>query len=209
MKKLAVCSVLALVATVAGARPAAAQTGQAPPVAASQSPAVRTYDSLTSLKAQYTHIKDLMIKTAEAMPEDAYGFQPVPAVQTFAARVGHIASSNLGQCGSFLDKKHPLAAQKLEQTLKAKTESIDALKTSFTLCDEFFDGIEARGNLMDTFFTVNGRGRDGQALTIKMGYAGSIAGLIGHNNEMYGYMSMYLRLKGITPPSSTPPAVKK
>lgn len=189
---------LACAALVAGAL-TAAPAAQTP---APQSPVVRTYDSLTSLKQQYVHIKDLMIKMADAMPDDAYAFQPVPAVQTFAARVGHIASSNIGQCGGFLDKKHPLSGQKLEETLKTKAESVDALKASFAFCDEFFDTIDARGNLMDTFFTVNGRGRDGQPMTVKMGYAGSIAGLIGHNNEMYGYMSMYLRLKGITPPSS-------
>jgi hypothetical protein len=28
--------------------------------------------------------------------------------------------------------------------------------------------------------------------------------MIRHSNEMYGYMSVYLRLKGIVPPSSAP-----
>lgn len=169
---------------------------------AAQTPAVRTYDSITSLKQQYAHIKDSLIMLSEAMPDDAYAFQPVPSVQTFVARVGHIASSNIGQCGGFLDKKHALSGQKLEETLKNKADAVSALKASFAFCDEFFDTIESRGNLMDNTFTVNGRARDGQALTLKMGYAGSIAGLIGHNEEMYGYLSMYLRLKGITPPTS-------
>lgn len=191
-------TVFAGTALVAGALtgPLLAQTP------ATQAPTVRTFDSITSLKQQYTHIKDSLIKLSEAMPDDAYAFQPVPSVQTFAARVGHIASSNIGQCGGFLDKKHTLSSQKLEETLKTKSDAVSALKASFAFCDEFFDTLESRGNLMDTTFTVNGRTRDGQPLTLKMGYAGSIAGLIGHNEEMYGYMSMYLRLKGITPPTS-------
>jgi hypothetical protein len=175
-------------------------TAQAP---APQAPTTRTFDSLSSLKSQYTHVRDSLIKLSEAMPDDAYSFQPVPAVQTFVARVGHIASSNIGQCGGFLDKKHALSGQKLEETLKTKAEAVDALKASFALCDEFFNTLDQRGNLMDGTFTVNGRTRDGQPVTIKMGYAGSIAGLLGHNEEMYGYMSMYLRLKGITPPTSS------
>jgi hypothetical protein len=163
---------------------------------------VVTMDSLKGFTQQYTHVRDMLIKMAELMPEDGYSYQPVPTVRTFASRVGHIASSNLGQCGGFLDKKHPLASQKLEETLKAKGESLEALKASFALCDEFFDTIASRGNLMESTFTVNGRRRDGTAVTLKMGYAGSIAGLLGHNNEMYGYMAMYLRMKGLVPPTS-------
>ena len=31
---------------------------------------------------------------------------------------------------------------------------------------------------------------------------GLLAGVISHSNEQYGYMALYLRLKGIVPPSS-------
>jgi hypothetical protein len=31
---------------------------------------------------------------------------------------------------------------------------------------------------------------------------GLLAGMISHSNEQYGYMAVYLRLKGIVPPSS-------
>jgi hypothetical protein len=163
---------------------------------------VVTYSSVLSYKQQYTHIKDMLLKMADLMPEDGYAFQPVPTVRTFAADMGHIASSNIGQCASILGTKHPLQGQKLEETLKTKAETIEALKAGFTLCDDVFNSLESRGNLMDEGYTVNAKNRDGSPLTIKMGYAGSLAGLIGHNNEMYGYMSMYLRLKGIVPPSS-------
>jgi hypothetical protein len=33
---------------------------------------------------------------------------------------------------------------------------------------------------------------------------GLLFGMTSHSNEMYGYMSVYLRLKGIVPPSSEP-----
>jgi hypothetical protein len=32
-----------------------------------------------------------------------------------------------------------------------------------------------------------------------------LAGMISHSNDLYGYMSVYLRLKGIVPPSSEAP----
>jgi hypothetical protein len=44
--------------------------------------------------------------------------------------------------------------------------------------------------------------RDGQKIPLKMPYVSSYSSLISHNNEMYGYMAVYMRLKGIVPPSS-------
>lgn len=31
---------------------------------------------------------------------------------------------------------------------------------------------------------------------------GLLAGMVSHSNEEYGYMAVYLRLKGVVPPSS-------
>jgi hypothetical protein len=184
-------------AAIAGAL-SASVSAQLPPA----KDGVVTYGSALSFKQQYTHSRDLVLKLADAMPEDGYAFQPVPTVRTFAGDLGHVASSNLSQCSAYTGKKNPYQGQKLEETLKTKSEVLGALKAGYAMCDEFFDTLDTRGNLIDETYTVNGRSRDGSPLTIKMGYAGSIAGFIGHNTEMYGYMSMYLRLKGIVPPSS-------
>ena len=35
-------------------------------------------------------------------------------------------------------------------------------------------------------------------------HLGALAGTVSHSNEEYGYMSVYMRLKGIVPPSSEP-----
>ena len=46
--------------------------------------------------------------------------------------------------------------------------------------------------------------REGQRVPVKVPHGSMMTSLVAHNNEMYGYPSMYLRLKGIVPPSSDP-----
>ena len=37
---------------------------------------------------------------------------------------------------------------------------------------------------------------------------GALVSIVAHNNEDYGYMAVYMRLKGLTPPSSDPQPAK-
>jgi hypothetical protein len=46
--------------------------------------------------------------------------------------------------------------------------------------------------------------REGQRTPAKVQAGASATAFLAHNNEMYGYMAVYLRLKGIVPPSSEP-----
>ena len=188
----------------AGIAPAAAQTGTAP---AAVAPAdVR--ELATTVVQQYNSIKSLLIKTVDAMPADAFGFQPVPEMRTFAGTVGHLASSNIGQCSALLGKKHELSGQDLSKTLKTKEEAVKAVADSYAFCDEFFSGIKTNAQLVDTYYTGT-MTRNGAPVPFKMANGAVAEGLIAHNNEEYGYLAVYLRLKGIVPPSSVPPPVKK
>jgi len=73
----------------------------------------------------------------------------------------------------------------------AKAELVAALKESFAVCDVAFDAL------------TDAKASD----TIPMGQRqrskfGLLSGLVSHSNEEYGYLAVYLRLKGIVPPSS-------
>jgi hypothetical protein len=187
----------------AGVTPAAAQT---PSSSVAVAPAdVR--ELATTVVQQYNSIKSLLIKTVDAMPADAFGFQPVPEMRTFAGTIGHLASSNIGQCAALLGRKHELSGQDLSKTLKTKDEAVKAVADSYAFCDEFFAGVKSNTQLVDAYYTGT-MTRNGAPVPFKMANGGVATGLIAHNNEEYGYLAVYLRLKGIVPPSSVPPVRK-
>lgn len=138
-------------------------------------------------KAAYTNNKNNLIKAAEKMPEEAYGFKPTPEMETFAARMIHIANQ-IGTCSGLTGERKPNPAT----GKTAKADIVAGLKASFEACDAAWDAM----NDTTAMETVAGRG--GTQRT-------KITALIGnttHNTEMYGYISVYMRLKGVVPPTS-------
>ena len=138
-------------------------------------------------KAVYTANKNNLIKAAEKMPEDAYSFKPTPEMQTFGERMLHIANQ-IGTCSGMTGERKPNAAA----GKTAKADIVAGLKASFDACDVAWDSM----NDKTAMEMVAGRG--GQQRS-------KLSGLIGnttHNTEMYGYISVYMRLKGVVPPTS-------
>ena len=78
-------------------------------------------------------------------------------------------------------------------TAKAKAELVSALKESFAICDSAFDGLTDAG--ASRLVRLGSSTRERSKLRL-------LVGVIGHSNEQYGYMAVYLRLKGIVPPST-------
>jgi uncharacterized damage-inducible protein DinB len=141
----------------------------------------------TETKQAYTAIKNNLTRMADKMPEDQYGFRPAPEVRTFGELVGHVADAQAGICSMVSGEKKAVNAG--AKTTKA--DLVAALKESFVVCDAVYDAMtDARG-----------------VETVKMGpndrtKLGVLAYNTTHSNEEYGYMAVYLRLKGIVPPSS-------
>jgi hypothetical protein len=143
----------------------------------------------TELKASYTRIKTNFIKAAEKMPEENYDFKPVPGIESFKDRVVHIAVSSIGPCSALSGTPKTIDAK----TLKTKADVLAALKDSFATCDAVIDGLTDADAVS---MVPNPRGGAGRS-KLAMGY-----GLVAHDNELYGYICVYMRLKGIVPPSS-------
>jgi hypothetical protein len=144
----------------------------------------------TELKTAYTRVKTNFIKAAEKMPEDQYDFKPMPEMQSFKERVLHIAVSSMGACSSLSGSPKTIDAK----TLKTKADVVAAVKDSFAACDAVID------NMTDAdAVTMVAGGRGGSRSKLSMGYQ-----LVAHDNELYGYISVYMRVKGIVPPSSEP-----
>ena len=157
--------------------------------------------------AYYNLAKTMLTRLADKMPAEHYGFQPTPEMRTFAANIGHIAMSNVNQCGNLLGKKHALTGQDLSKTLTTRADAVKALAETFAFCDEYFTQLQDDAALTNEHFSTAVM-RDGQKVGVKVAKGGIVTSFIAHNNEMYGYMAVYLRLKGIVPPSSEPPPAR-
>jgi len=141
----------------------------------------------TEVKGSYTGVKNNLLKAAAKMSEADYSFKATPDVRPFGQLIGHVADSNLRTCSSVNGEvKQGSASSKT-----TKADLISALQDSFTECDKAFDSLtDASGAQM-----VSG----GRAPRSKLS---SLWGVVSHDNEMYGTISVYLRLKGIVPPST-------
>ena len=121
------------------------------------------------------------------MPEENYSFKATADVRTFGQLIGHVADSQARTCSAVIgDMKNLNASAKT-----SKADLVAALKESFSLCDKAFDALtDAKASEMVTM---------GQRQRTRLG---ALVGTVSHSNEEYGYMAVYMRLKGLVPPSS-------
>ena len=142
-------------------------------------------------KGVYGPVKNILLRTAEKMPEENYNFKPTDAVRSFGQVVGHVADAQYLFCSIVLGEKNP--APKIEQTKTSKADLIAALKDAFAYCDKAYDGMtDASATQMVKLF-----GGD----TPKLGVL-TVNNM--HNLEHYGNLVTYMRLKNIVPPTSEP-----
>jgi uncharacterized damage-inducible protein DinB len=141
----------------------------------------------TDVKSSYNGIKMTLTKAAEKMPEENYSFKTVPSVRSYGEMIGHIADVQLALCGIAKgEQKKGTAASKT-----SKAELANELKASFAYCDMVFDSMtDKEGATKVKMF-----GRD-------MTKLGVLNFVVDHDNEMYGNLVAFLRIKGIVPPSS-------
>jgi hypothetical protein len=141
----------------------------------------------TEAKQAYNNVKNNLMRAAEKMPDDAYDFKASPDIRTFGALIGHIAQSQTGTCSAVEG-----AMKKSDAGSKtSKADLVAALKESFTECDKAFD------SLTDANATAMIKGARGERSRLGMLY-----GVVIHDNEEYGYLAVYMRLKNVVPPSS-------
>jgi uncharacterized damage-inducible protein DinB len=142
-------------------------------------------------KKVYAGVKDILLRSAEKMPEENFGFKPTEAVRSYGQILGHTADAQYLFCSVVLGEKNP--APKIEQTKTTKPDLIVALKESFAYCDRAYDGMT-----------------DASAVQMVKFFGGDVPklGVLGVNNlhtvEHYGNLVTYMRLKNIVPPSSEP-----
>ena len=141
------------------------------------------------VKRMYEGTKSNLTRAAEKVPEDVYSFKPAPTVRNFGEEVGHAAEWNMISCASA--KGEPATNPAAGKTSKA--DLMAALKSAFDYCDAVYNSLsDASATQMSDF-----RGRQQSRLA-------TLYFNVSHNNETYGTMVPYMRIKGIVPPSSEP-----
>jgi uncharacterized damage-inducible protein DinB len=150
----------------------------------------------SSAKAMHGTIRQDIAEAAEAMPAEDFGFKPTPEVRSFAQLVGHVINANFFFCSQAKGAERPTTTNFEKETDKAAL--IKGLTDALAYCDGVY------GATTDAEFN--------QAVTL-IGFPGMApkttttrgAVLIfntTHNNEHYGNLVVYLRLKGKVPPST-------
>ena len=142
-------------------------------------------------KVAYGAVKNILLRSAEKMPEENYSFKPTDAVRSYGQIVGHVADAQYMFCSMVLGEKSP--APKIEQTKTSKADLIAALKGAFAYCDKAYDGM-TDASAAQMVKVMGGDKPKPVVLTINNM----------HTVEHYGNLITYLRLKNIVPPSSEP-----
>jgi len=143
-------------------------------------------------KKAYSRVKDILLRSAEKMPEENYSFKPTDAVRSYGQILGHVADAQYMFCSIALGEQNP--APKIEQSKTSKADIIAALNGAFTYCDKAYDTMtDVSGTQMVKLF-----GNDIPKLDV-------LTVNLMHNMEHYGNLVTYMRLKNIVPPSSEQP----
>lgn len=176
MRMCSTCAVVGLMVSVVA-------LGQAPAGSQPAGPA-------GEVQGTYARLKVNILKAAEAMPAEGYKFKPTPEVRTFARVVNHISEAQLHSCGV---ANHTAAGDlaKVPPETADKTAIVEALKASYAECDKAYAGL-TDANIADLL----------DAGTAKRSRVGLLWGNVSHDNEQYATLALYMRLKGLVPPSS-------
>lgn len=159
-------------------------------------PATQQNPMSTWLRNAYRGNRNNIVRIAERMPEEFYDLRPgtQQEVRTFGQQVGHVANYNFLWCSEAKGEKNP-NPQNLEK-LTTKADFLKAVNDAFAYCDGVYDALtDASGAQVIDITQESGR----QTRNLRIGL---LTLNYGHNNEIYGSMVVYLRMKNIVPPAS-------
>ena len=148
-----------------------------------------------SVKVMHNMVAQVLVAAAEKMPEAEYAFKPTPDVRSFAELVGHVANANFYFCS--LAKGEPSPAKTNFEKVTVKADLVKGIKDAMAYCDAVYASATDASFAEKIKAALPVLGSDNPRGTTLMFN-------VGHNNEHYGNIVTYMRLKGHVPPSSEP-----
>ena len=125
----------------------------------------------------YERDKAVLLKTAELMPAEHFGFRQAANDKPFSAQLIAVAALGVSACGELLGKPGDLGTPDPQATIVTKPAVINALSKGFATCDAYF------GTLTDGKVPAD-----------------NVRHILDHMNSMATYLAASLRAKGIDPP---------
>ncbi len=122
----------------------------------------------------FTEVSGWVTKAADLVPADKYSYRPVASVRTFGQLIGHIADGYNYFCATASGKKVQWS-DAIEKGTTDKAALVQKLKQSTAACNAAYVATAQSGQLVNN---------------------------IAHTNLHYGNISTYMRMLGLTPPSS-------
>jgi uncharacterized damage-inducible protein DinB len=145
------------------------------------------------VKNMHATIRRNLAEAAESMPADEYAFKPTPDVRTFGEVVAHVAFANFLFCAQAKAEQPPSRESYAKATDKAVL--VKALRDSLDYCDDVYAATtDSNFNLLVKIPGPSGTGQAPRGSVLVFNTT--------HNNEHYGNIVVYLRLKGHVPPST-------
>jgi uncharacterized damage-inducible protein DinB len=150
----------------------------------------------SQLVAEWQRAKLYTKSYLDAMPEDGYGFKPTPEIRSFAQQMLHIADANYVLVNVASDKPNPIG-ETFASSHDVNEKTVSPTKGAVTKA------------VMDSYdwviSTLQNMTPDQMQAMTKIGkHDITRSGLFGkafeHQTHQRGQTTIYLRLKGVTPP---------
>jgi hypothetical protein len=127
---------------------------------------------------EYQRGKSRLLRTADLMPAEHYGFRLNSNSKAFAANLVAVAGLGARTCGEWTGKTVDLGAGDLQTTITTKADVASALGKAFAACDQYFSPSSGRPPIPSA----------------------ALDSLLDHFTSMANFLAGHLRAKGIEPP---------
>jgi len=145
------------------------------------------------VQADWAFQKEMFVKTADAMPDDKFGYKSTPAQRSYGEQIMHVVQANQIVVG-MLGGKSP--APTINMKAATKADVMTALRQSMDYWDVVLKEFDDQ-QLNERVIPPPYMGRSASRLRL-------MYGSMQHTLDIYGQMVVYLRLNGIVPPASRP-----
>ena len=142
-----------------------------------QSTPEKAPDMTAEMRNAFNEVNGWVTKSAELVPADKYNYKPVDTVRTFGQFIGHITDSYNYFCAQAVGNNVKWSDAAAEGPTDKNT-LLPKLKEAVAKCNAAYGANNAK---MQPLFTN-----------------------IGHTSLHYGNLITYMRMMGLTPPSSAP-----
>ena len=146
----------------------------------------------SGVKNMHATIRQNLADAAQSMPAEDYAFKATAQVRSFAELVGHVVNANFFFCSQAKGEAPP--NKENFERVTDKAAMVKGMNEAMKYCDEVYNTTtDANFNQLVTMAgPAKKQASRGSVLTFN----------VAHNNEHYGNIVVYMRLKNHVPPST-------